>query len=101
MNDHRPHQAMGAGHEFDMIRLLMARSGDLAVDIGDDAAVLLPEGQTRRVITTDACVEDVHFRRAWISPRQSRRTRCCRRYQRRRGDGRARGECAHCLRGAR
>lgn len=70
MNDHRPHQAMGAGHEFDTIRLLMARWGDLAVDIGDDAAVLLPEGQTRRVITTDACVEDVHFRRAWITPRE-------------------------------
>ena len=64
----RPHQAMGQGAEFDTIRMLMARWGDLAVDIGDDAAVLprLPAGV--RVVSTDACVEDVHFRRAWISP---------------------------------
>jgi len=64
----RPHQAMGPGHEFDTIRMLMARWGDLAVDIGDDAAVLPPEGERRRVISTDACVEDAHFRRDWISP---------------------------------
>ena len=62
----RPHQAMGAGAEFDTIRGLMARWGDLAVDIGDDAAVL-PDSTGVRVISTDACVEEVHFRRAWIS----------------------------------
>lgn len=64
----RAHQAMGPGHEFDTIRMLMARWGDLAVDIGDDAAVLPPEGDRRRVISTDACVEDAHFRRDWITP---------------------------------
>ncbi len=64
----RSHQAMGPGHEFDTIRMLMARWGDLAADIGDDAAVL-PEVDGRvRVISTDACVEGTHFRREWISP---------------------------------
>jgi hypothetical protein len=60
---HRAHQAMGPGHEFDTIRMLMARWGNLAVDIGDDAAVLAPAGNRTRVISTDACVEDAHFRR--------------------------------------
>jgi len=64
----RPHQAMGAGREFDTIRMLMSRWGDLAVDIGDDAAVLAPSAKGPRVVSTDACVEGVHFRRAWISP---------------------------------
>ena len=65
----RAHQAMGPGHEFDTIRMLMARWGDLAVDIGDDAAVLSPEihGRTR-VISTDACIEGAHFLHEWISP---------------------------------
>jgi len=62
------HQAMGPGHEFDAIRLLMARWGDLAVGIGDDAAVLPSVGTRSRVISTDACVEGAHFRRGWIRP---------------------------------
>ncbi len=73
----RPHQAMGPGAEFDTIRLLMARWGDLAVDIGDDAAVLglratPPAGEgtddRRLVVSTDAFVENAHFRAGWISP---------------------------------
>ncbi|MEQ1691785.1 MAG: thiamine-phosphate kinase [Gemmatimonas sp.] len=71
-SDHRVHQAMGPGHEFDTIRMLMQRWGDLAVDIGDDAAVLpaTPAGtrELARVISTDACVEGTHFRRDWITP---------------------------------
>ena len=66
----RPHQAMREGAEFDTIRALMARWGDLAVDIGDDAAVLAPPAEGTRVVSVDACVEDVHFRRAWISARE-------------------------------
>ena len=66
----RPHQAMREGAEFDTIRALMARWGDLAVDIGDDAAVLAPPTHGTRVVSVDACVEDVHFRRAWISARE-------------------------------
>jgi thiamine-monophosphate kinase len=64
----RPHQAMGKGMEFDTIRMLMARWGDLAVDIGDDAAVLPAIAGALRVVSTDACVEDVHFRRGWLTP---------------------------------
>ncbi|BAH38341.1 MAG TPA: thiamine-phosphate kinase [Gemmatimonas aurantiaca] len=64
----RPHQAMGAGGEFDTIRMLMSRWGDLAADIGDDAAVLSPITSGVRVVSTDACVEGVHFRREWIAP---------------------------------
>ncbi|WP_396205390.1 thiamine-phosphate kinase [Gemmatimonas sp.] len=67
-NDFRPHQPMRPGHEFDVIRMLMARWGELAVDIGDDAAVLPAMSGGQRVVSTDACVEDVHFRRSWITP---------------------------------
>lgn len=67
---HRAHQAMGDGQEFDTIRMLMARWGDLAVDIGDDAAVLPPDGDRTRVISTDACVEGVHFLPGWLAPRE-------------------------------
>ena len=66
----RAHQAMREGAEFDTIRALMARWGDLAVDIGDDAAVLAPPTFGARVVSVDACVEDVHFRRDWISARE-------------------------------
>ena len=37
----RPHQAMREGAEFDTIRALMARWGDLAVDIGDGVRVAI------------------------------------------------------------
>lgn len=65
----RGHQAMGPGREFALIRALVERWGPLAADIGDDAAVLppVPPGASR-VISTDACVEGVHFRPEWLSP---------------------------------
>lgn len=65
----RGHQALGGGAEFSVIRRLVDRWGPLAADIGDDAAVLPPPPPgTVRVISTDACVEGVHFRPGWLTP---------------------------------
>jgi thiamine-monophosphate kinase len=61
------HLAMGEGAEFDAIRRLLAVWGDAARGIGDDAAVLdIPSGE-RLVVSTDATVENVHFRRPWLT----------------------------------
>lgn len=61
------HTGMGAGGEFDAIRSLLAVWGPLADGIGDDAAVLEPPVGERLVLSTDASIEDVHFRTAWLS----------------------------------
>jgi len=61
---------LGPGGEFDRIRRAIAMGGDLPMSVrvgpGDDAAVL--EGGW--VLSTDLSVEDVHFRRAWLSDRE-------------------------------
>lgn len=60
---------LGGGREFDLIRTFLERKSDLPaapevmVGPGDDAAVL-SDGW---VISSDLSVEDVHFRRAWLS----------------------------------
>ena len=60
--------SLGPGREFDVIRDLVRRWGSVAQGIGDDAAVLdVPTG-SRLVASTDATVENVHFRRAWLNP---------------------------------
>lgn len=62
-----PHLAMAEGAEFDAIRRLLATWGPLAVGVGDDAAILdIPAGE-RLIVSTDASVENVHFRREWLS----------------------------------
>lgn len=64
-DDHLP---LGAGGEFDIIREIVRRLGPRARGIGDDAAVLdVPAGE-RLVVSTDSAIEDVHFRRAWLTP---------------------------------
>ena len=61
---------LGPGREFDVIRELVRRWGPTARGIGDDAAVLdVPPG-SRLVVSTDASVENVHFRSAWLTPKQ-------------------------------
>lgn len=64
------HVAMGAGAEFDLIRQMRERWGDLATYIGDDASALeVPRGE-RLLLSTDTSLEAVHFRREWLSPRE-------------------------------
>src|SRR5947199_9619186 len=37
--------------------------------IGDDCAVLRPPRGAELLVTTDLCIEDIHFRRKWHPPR--------------------------------
>lgn len=58
---------LGKGAEFDLIRRFSGGDVDLPKEVfvgpGDDAAVL----QGGWVVSTDISVEDVHFRRSWLS----------------------------------
>ena len=58
---------LGPGGEFDLIRSFQAAGPPLGAEVlvgsGDDGAVL----ESGWVVSTDAFLEDVHFRRAWIS----------------------------------
>jgi len=61
---------LGAGTEFDLIRALIERWGPLALGIGDDAAMLKPPRGEQLVVSTDTALEDVHFKRDWLSARE-------------------------------
>ena len=61
---------LGPGPEFDAIREMLRRWGPRARGIGDDAALIdVPAGE-QLAVSTDSSVEDVHFRRGWLSPRE-------------------------------
>lgn len=64
MNAHLP---LGPGAEFDALRALLAQWGSAAQGIGDDGALLDVPAGSRLVVSTDTTVEDVHFRRPWLS----------------------------------
>lgn len=61
------HVAMGPGREFDAVRALLEQWGPAARGVGDDGALLdVPAGE-KLVVSTDTTVEDVHFRRSWLT----------------------------------
>ena len=61
------HLPLGPGAEFDTVRAALARWGGIARGTGDDAALLdVPPGK-HLVVSTDTAVENVHFRRTWLS----------------------------------
>ena len=64
------HTALGAGGEFDAVRRLLAVWGPQARGIGDDASVLSVPAGASLVVSTDVSVEDVHFRRTWLTPEE-------------------------------
>ena len=67
----RPREtAMGPGAEFDAIRAMLRRWGPHAQGIGDDAALLdVPAGE-HLAVSTDSSVENVHFKRGWLTPHE-------------------------------
>ncbi len=67
---HKMHTPLGAGAEFDAIRVMLGRWGALADGIGDDAALLQPPVGEQLVLSVDAAVEQVHFRTDWLTLRE-------------------------------
>ena len=65
-----PTVALGPGREFDVVRELVARWGSQAGGIGDDAALLDVPAGARLVASTDGSIENVHFRRGWLTSRE-------------------------------
>ena len=65
-----PTLPLGRGREFDAIRALLARWGDRAVGVGDDAAIVrVPRGDAL-LASVDTAIENRHFREDWLSPRE-------------------------------
>lgn len=60
---------LGAGREFDRIRRMAERWGPRARGLGDDCA-FLESGGAQLAVSIDLAVEDVHFRRAWMTPEE-------------------------------
>jgi thiamine-monophosphate kinase len=64
-----PLTPLGPGPEFDRIRRIAAVLGPRGAQLGDDCAVVEWPGGAL-VLSVDLALEDVHFRRSWLSPRE-------------------------------
>jgi thiamine-monophosphate kinase len=60
------HVPLGSGGEFDRVRAIAVALGDVLGPIGEDTAPI-PDGAGTLVVSVDASVEDVHFRRGWLT----------------------------------
>lgn len=60
---------LGPGREFDRIRKMAERWRSVARGLGDDCA-FLEAGDAQLAVSIDLSIEDVHFRRAWLSPHE-------------------------------
>jgi thiamine-monophosphate kinase len=63
------HTKLGDGTEFDLVRRMLARWNAAAQGIGDDAAIIQID-RGSMIVSTDVSVENVHFRRTWLTPRE-------------------------------
>lgn len=50
------------------MRGMLGRWGALARGIGDDAAIVDVKAGERLIVSTDTAIENVHFRRSWLTP---------------------------------
>ena len=64
------HTRLRQGTEFDFVRGMLDRWRNTAYGIGDDAAILSLASGTSLVMSTDATVENVDFRRGWLTPKE-------------------------------
>ncbi len=61
--------ALGPGDEFDRIRAIARALGSRATGLGDDCAVI-PAAEGALLVSTDASVQDVHFKLEWMTLRE-------------------------------
>lgn len=61
--------SLGRGPEFDRIRAIAEVLGPRAAELGDDCA-MVPLNGGFLALSTDVSVDEVHFRRGWLSARE-------------------------------